>query len=50
MNFENPKVWYLLWILPLIAAALHFFYQHRYKMMTRFSQEHLVKELAQGFS
>ena len=50
MIFANPQAWHLLWLLPLIAAGLHLFYQHRYKMMSRFIQEHLVDDLAQGFS
>jgi len=50
MNFANPHAWALLWILPLIAAALHFFYLHRCKKTSLFIQEHLLDELAQGFS
>jgi Ca-activated chloride channel homolog len=50
MIFANPQAWHLLWLLPLIAAALHFFYLHRCKVTARFIQEHLLDELAQGFS
>ena len=50
MIFVNPHAWHLLWLLPLIAAGLHFFYLHRCKMMARFAQEHLHDELARGLS
>jgi len=50
MIFANPKAWYLLLCLPLIAAALHFFYLHRCRMTSLFIQEHLQDELAQGFN
>ena len=50
MRFVNPQVWYLLWLLPLIAAGLHWFYLRRCKMIARFVQEHLLEEVAQGFS
>jgi len=50
MIFANPQAWHLLWLLPLIAAGLHLFYQHRCKMMSRFAKEHLHEELAQGTS
>ena len=50
MNFANPQAWHLLWILPLIAAGLHFFYQHRCKMTSLFIQNHLQDELVQGLS
>ncbi len=50
MIFANPQAWYLLLFLPLFAAGLHLFYQHRRKMMSRFAQEHLIDDLSQGFS
>ncbi len=50
MTFGNPQAWALLWLLPLIAVASHLFYEHRCKVMARFVQEHLIDELAQGFS
>ena len=50
MIFANPQAWHLLWLLPLIAAGLHLFYLHRCKMTSLFIQEHLLDELAQGFS
>ncbi|MBF0504544.1 MAG: VWA domain-containing protein [Candidatus Omnitrophica bacterium] len=50
MNFANPQAWVLLWLLPLIALALHLFYQYRHQMMSRFIQTHLLDELAEGFS
>lgn len=50
MTFANPQAFHLLWLLPLIAAGLHFFYLHRCRVTTRFIQEDLLKELAQGFS
>jgi len=50
MKFANPQAWYLLWLLPLIAAGLHWFYLRRCKMISRFVQDHLLDELAQGFS
>jgi len=50
MIFANNQAWYLLWLLPLIAAGLHLFYQYRCKMMARFAKEHLIDDLAQGFS
>jgi len=50
MRFANPQAWYLLWLLPLIAAGLHCFYLHRCKMISRFVQGHLLEEVAQGFS
>ena len=50
MNFANPQAWHLLWLLPLIAAGLHFFYLHRCKKTALFIQEPLLDELAQGFS
>ena len=50
MIFANSQAWHLLWLLPLIAAGLHLFYQYRRKMMSRFVQEHLIDDLAQGFS
>jgi len=50
MTFANPQAWHLLWLLPLIAAGLHLFFDHRRKVMSRFAQAHLVDELAQGFS
>ncbi|MDE2028244.1 MAG: VWA domain-containing protein, partial [Candidatus Omnitrophica bacterium] len=46
MNFANPQALHLLWLLPLIAAVLHWFYQYRCRMMSRFAQEHLLSELA----
>jgi Ca-activated chloride channel family protein len=50
MTFANPQAWHLLWILPIIAAGMHFFYLHRCRMTARFIQEHLLDDLAQGFS
>jgi len=50
MTFANPQAWTLLWLLPLIAAGLHFFYLHRCQVASRFVAEHLQDELAQGFS
>jgi len=50
MKFANPQAWHLLWLLPLIAGALHFFYYYRCKVAARFIQEHLIDEMAQGFS
>ena len=50
MIFAQTQAWHLLWLLPLIAAGLHLFYQYRRKMMSRFVQEHLIDDLAQGFS
>ncbi len=50
MTFVNPEAWHLLWLLPLMAVGLHLFYRYRCKMMSRFAQEHLIGELAQGFS
>ena len=50
MKFANPQALHLLWLLPLIAAGLHLFYEHRCRMMARFAQEHLHDELAQGLS
>jgi Ca-activated chloride channel family protein len=50
MIFANPQAWHLLWLLPLIAAGLHFFYAHRCKVTARFIQEHLLEDMAQGFS
>ena len=50
MNLANPQALHLLWLLPLIAAALHLFFDHRKKMMARFIQEPLIDDLAKGFS
>jgi Ca-activated chloride channel family protein len=50
MIFANPQAWHLLWLLPLIAGALHLFFQHRQKAMSRFVQQQLVSELAPDFS
>jgi len=50
MRFANPQAFYLLWLLPLIAGALHLFYHHRFSMMKRFVEGHLIDELAEGFS
>ena len=50
MKFANPSAWYLLWLLPVIAAGLHWFYLNRCKVTARFVQEHLLDEVAQGFS
>jgi len=50
MNFANPEAWHLLWLLPIIAAGLHFFYLHRCRMTSRFIDEHLQDEVGQGFS
>jgi Ca-activated chloride channel family protein len=50
MIFANPQAWVLLWLLPLIAIALHLFYEYRCRVMSRFVQKHLIDELAQGFS
>ena len=50
MTFANPQAWHLLWLLPVIAAGLHYFYTRRTKITSRFIQEHLHQELAQGFS
>ena len=50
MIFANPQAWHLLWLLPLIAAGLHLFYEHRCRMMSRFAEEHLHGELARGLS
>lgn len=50
MIFANPSAWHLLWLLPLIAGALHWFYIRRCKKASLFIQEHLQNELAQGFS
>jgi Ca-activated chloride channel family protein len=50
MNFGNPQAWHLLWLLPLIAAALHFFYEYRCRMISRFMENHLIDDLAEGFS
>ena len=48
MNFANPSAWHLLWLLPLIAAALHFFYWRRCQKASLFIQERLREELASG--
>ncbi|MDE1920836.1 MAG: VWA domain-containing protein [Candidatus Omnitrophica bacterium] len=48
MIFANPQAWHLFWLLPLIAFGLHWFYQHRCRMMSRFAQDHLLSELARG--
>jgi len=50
MKFANPQAWHYLWLLPLIAAGLHYFYYRRCKITARFFQEHLLDELALGFS
>jgi len=50
MNFAASQAWHLLWLLPLIAVALHLFYQYRCKMMSRFAKEHLIDDITQGFS
>lgn len=50
MIFANPQAWYLLLCLPLIAAGLHWFYLRRCKKTSLFIQEHLLDEVAQGFS
>jgi len=50
MIFANPQAWHLLWLLPLIATGLYFFYLHRCKMTSLFIQENLLDEMAQGFS
>ncbi len=50
MKFANPQAWHLLWLLPLIAAGLHLFFQYRRRMMARFVEAHLIDELAEGFS
>lgn len=50
MIFARPEAWYLLCLLPLIAVGLHVFYQYRYTMTSRFVQQHLIDEVAQGFS
>jgi len=50
MIFANPQAWHLLWLLPLIAAGMHLFYQHRCRMMARFIQSDLIDELAGGLS
>jgi Ca-activated chloride channel family protein len=50
MTFANPQAWALLWLLPIIAAGLHLFYEYRCRVMSRFVQKHLIDELAQGFS
>ena len=49
MIFADPQALELLWLLPLIAVALHFFYEYRCQVMTRFVQKHLIDELARGF-
>jgi len=48
MRFANPQAFHLLWLLPVIAAGLHFFFEHRCRVMRRFAQEHLLDELAHG--
>jgi len=50
MNFANPQAWHLLWLLPVIAAGLHWCYVRRCQVTTRFIQEGLLKDIAQGFS
>jgi Ca-activated chloride channel family protein len=50
MTFANPQAWHLLWLLPLIAAGLHFFYLRRRRMTTLFIQEHLINDLSQGLT
>lgn len=50
MNFANPQAWHLLWLLPFIAAGLHFFYAYRCKMASLFIQDHLHHDLAEGFN
>ena len=50
MIFANPQAWHFIWFVPFLAAGLHLFYQHRYKTMSRFVQEHLIDDLARGFS
>ena len=50
MNFANPQAWHLLWLLPLIAGGLYWFYLNRCRIMSLFVQEHLLDEMAQGFS
>ena len=50
MIFANPQAWHLLWLLPLIAAGMYLFYQHRCQMLSRFADDHLWDELAQGMS
>jgi len=50
MKFANPQALHLLWLLPLIAVGLHYFYYRRCKITARFYADHLLDELALGFS
>ncbi len=50
MIFANPQAWHFLWLLPLLAGGMHFFYVYRCQKTALFMQEHLHGELAQGFS
>ena len=50
MKFANPQALVLLWMLPFIAAGLHFFYLRRTQKTSRFIQEPLTGEMARGFS
>ncbi|MBF0511341.1 MAG: VWA domain-containing protein [Candidatus Omnitrophica bacterium] len=50
MICANPKAWYLLFLLPLLAAGLYYLYLHRLKRMTRFAQQNLINEIALGFT
>src|SRR6266478_6623418 len=50
MMFANPSAWHLLWLLPLTALGLHWFYKHRCRVMSRFAEQHLISELAPAFS
>lgn len=50
MKFGNTQALHLLWLLPLIAGALHLFYHRRLGIMKRFMEGHLVDELTEGFS
>jgi len=50
MNIANPQAFALLWLMPLLAAALHWFYLRRCQKTSLFVQNHLLEDMAQGFS
>ncbi|MBI4309918.1 MAG: VWA domain-containing protein, partial [Candidatus Omnitrophica bacterium] len=49
MHFANPHILHLLWLMPVLAWALHALHARREKTMARFIQADLLPPAARGF-
>ncbi len=50
MQFANPTILHVLWLLPLMAGGMWLLYQRRRRIMARFADANLLDSLAQGLS